>query len=86
MRKHRFAWGVSMLAVATLVLAACSDVDEGGDTTGDTGDTGTTAAAQCAGDTITIAVNPWVGAEANAAVAQAVMQNEMGCTVEPKST
>ncbi len=81
MRKHRFAWGVSMLAVATLVLAACSDVEEGGETT-DGGDTGTSAAAQCGSDTITIAVNPWVGAEANAAVAQAVMQNEMGCTVE----
>jgi glycine betaine/proline transport system substrate-binding protein len=82
MRKHRFAWGVSMLAVATLVLAACSDVEEGGETTDGGGDTGTTTAAQCGSDTITIAVNPWVGAEANAAVAQAVMQNEMGCTVE----
>ena len=56
--------------------AACSDVDEGGDEedpgSGDTG-AGTTA-AQCGSDTITIAVNPWVGAEANAAVAQAVME------------
>jgi glycine betaine/proline transport system substrate-binding protein len=82
MRKHRFAWGVSMLAVATLVLGACSDVEEGGETTDGGGDTGSTTAAQCGSDTITIAVNPWVGAEANAAVAQAVMQNEMGCTVE----
>lgn len=81
MRKHRFGWGVSMLAIATLVLAACSDVQEDGGTT-DAGGGGTTSAAQCGGDTITIAVNPWVGAEANAAVAQAVMQNEMGCTVE----
>ena len=81
MRKRKFAFAASMLAVSTLVLAACSDVEEGGATT-DTGGGGTNAAAQCAGDTITIAVNPWVGAEANAAVAQAVMQNEMGCTVE----
>ncbi|MDH5225001.1 MAG: glycine/betaine ABC transporter substrate-binding protein [Actinomycetota bacterium] len=81
MRKHRYAWGVSMVAVATLVLAACSDVNEGGDTSGGDGG-GSTAAAQCGSDTITIAVNPWVGAEANAAVAQAVMQSEMGCTVE----
>ncbi|MDH5312883.1 MAG: hypothetical protein OEW66_03445, partial [Actinomycetota bacterium] len=78
---HRYAWGVSMVAVATLVLAACSDVNEGGDTSGGDGG-GSTAAAQCGSDTITIAVNPWVGAEANAAVAQAVMQSEMGCTVE----
>ena len=81
MRKHRYAWAVSMLAVATLVLAACSDVEEGGEPTDAAGD-GTTTAAQCSGDTITIAVNPWVGAEANAAVAQTVMENEMGCTVE----
>lgn len=81
MRKRKFAFAASMLAISTLVLAACSDVEEGGATT-DTGGGGTNAAAQCAGDTITIAVNPWVGAEANAAVAQTVMQNEMGCTVE----
>lgn len=83
MRKHRFAWSLSMVAVAALVLAACSDVDEGGeDPGGGATDAGATAAAQCGGDAITLAVNPWVGAEANAAVAQAVMQNEMGCTVE----
>ncbi|MGH2630504.1 MAG: hypothetical protein ACRDHI_08090, partial [Actinomycetota bacterium] len=82
MRKHRFGWSLSMVAVAALVLAACSDVDEGGgDTGGDATDGGATAATQCGSDTITLAVNPWVGAEANAAVAQAVMQNEMGCTV-----
>ena len=81
MRKRKFAFTASMVAACTLVLAACSDVEEGGEST-DAGSGGTTTAAQCAGDTITIAVNPWVGAEANAAVAQAVMQNEMGCTVE----
>lgn len=80
MRKRKFALAASLLAVCTLVLAACSDVQEGGEPT-NAGSGGTTA-AQCAGDTITIAVNPWVGAEANAAVAQTVMQNEMGCTVE----
>ena len=48
MRKHRFAWGLSMLAVATLVLAACSDVEEGGETTdgGDTGSLGGRAVRQ----------------------------------------
>ena len=81
MRKRKFVFTASMLAVCTLVLAACSDVEEGGEPV-DAGNGGTITAAQCAGDTITIAVNPWVGAEANAAVAQAVMQNEMGCTVE----
>ncbi|HET6713549.1 MAG TPA: ABC transporter substrate-binding protein [Actinomycetota bacterium] len=82
MRKHRFAWGVSAVAVATLVLAACSDVEEGGGDTGGGGGTDSASVAQCGSDTITIAVNPWVGAEANAAVAQTVMESEMGCTVE----
>ena len=83
MRKHRFAWAVATLSVAVLVMSACSDVDEGDGDPAAGSDTGAgTTAAQCAGDTITIAVNPWVGAEANAAVAQTVMQDQMGCEVE----
>jgi glycine betaine/proline transport system substrate-binding protein len=82
MRKRSFAWSAAMLAVVTLVLAACSDVQEdGGGGTGGGGG-GTTTAAQCGSETITIAVNPWVGAEANANVAKVIMENEMGCTVE----
>lgn len=72
-------WGVATFAVLTLLLAACADVaetpDEGGAGAG-------TAAAQCGGEPIVIAVNPWVGAEANANVVKSVMQQEMGCTVE----
>jgi glycine betaine/proline transport system substrate-binding protein len=83
MRKHRFAWVVAALSVAVLVMSACSDVEEGGDAGTGGGDTGAgTTAAQCGSDTITIAVNPWVGAEANAEVAKAVMEGQMGCTVE----
>ena len=72
----------ALAAVTVLAMAACSDVDEGG--TAEGGDTGgsTTNAAQCGSEPIVIAVNPWVGAEANAAVAQTVMQEQMGCTVE----
>jgi glycine betaine/proline transport system substrate-binding protein len=80
MRKRKIGGAVAMLAISTLVLAACSDVQEGGEPT-DAG-TGASSVAQCGDETITIAVNPWVGAEANAAVAQTVMQSEMGCTVE----
>jgi glycine betaine/proline transport system substrate-binding protein len=80
MKKH--LWIIATVATASLVLAACSDVDEGGDGGGGGGtDTGT-AAAQCGDETIVIAVNPWVGAEANANVAKVVMEQEMGCTVE----
>jgi glycine betaine/proline transport system substrate-binding protein len=83
MRKQRFKWLVAALSITALAMAACSDVDEGGDENPGSGDTGAgTTAAQCGSDTITIAVNPWVGAEANAAVAQAVMEDQMGCTVE----
>jgi glycine betaine/proline transport system substrate-binding protein len=85
MRKHRWTWIVAALAAMTLAMSACSDVDEGGgtDTGTDGGDTGGEAAvAQCGSDTITIAVNPWVGAEANANVVKVIMEQEMGCTIE----
>lgn len=81
MRKH--LWLVATAAVGSLLLAACSDVDEGGDGGGGGGGAETgAAAAQCGDETIVIAVNPWVGAEANANVAKVVMEQEMGCTVE----
>jgi glycine betaine/proline transport system substrate-binding protein len=69
-----------------LVAAACSDVESSEPTDTATGsDTGNTAgpmAMQCGSEPIKLAVNAWVGAEANAAVAGAVMQQEMGCEVE----
>jgi len=74
-------WLVALLALVALFAAACSDVDEGGGGGGG-GDGGTTAAAQCAGETISIAVNPWTGSAANANVAKVIMEQEMGCTVE----
>ena len=81
-KKH--VWIATTVAVGSLLLAACSDVDEGGDGGGGGGGGGGTdaATAQCGDDTIVIAVNPWVGAEANANVAKVVMEQEMGCTVE----
>ncbi len=81
MSKRRWVWAVAAVSVTALVLAACSDVQESEPaSTGATGDA--TTAAQCGGDTIVIAVNPWVGAEANANVAKVVMEQQMGCTVE----
>jgi hypothetical protein len=64
MRKHRFAWLLAALSAMVLMMAACSDVDEGGEDpgSGDTGSGDTANVAQCGDDTITIAVNPWVGA------------------------
>lgn len=94
MRKGSWTLAVAFAAVLALGAAACSDVEEnpeepaGGDTGGTTGaTTGETggaepAVAQCGGDTIVIAVNPWVGAEANANVAKVLLEGQMGCTVE----
>jgi glycine betaine/proline transport system substrate-binding protein len=75
MRKHLSI--LSAVGAATLMLAACGDVAEPPATTGPT-----TEVAQCGSEPIRLAVNAWVGAEANAAVAAAIMQQEMGCTVE----
>ena len=80
MRDRKWIWLAAWLAAMTLVLAACSDVEEEPPAAGDT-DGGATA-AQCGSDTIVIAVNPWVGAEANANVAKVLMEDQMGCTVE----
>lgn len=75
---------VAMLACLAVIAAACSDVATDEPTGGGTGtDTGSgVAVAQCGSEPIRLAVNAWVGAEANAAVAAAVMEQEMGCTVE----
>lgn len=81
MSKSAWVRLAALSAVTMIVMAACSDVDEGGDTPG--GDTGASAdVAQCGSETIVLAVNPWVGAEANANVAKNVMEEQMGCTVE----
>ena len=72
-------WTVALAAVLALAMAACSDVEEGG--TGDTGG-GSSQVAKCGSEPLVIAVNPWVGAEANANVAKVVMEKEMGCSVE----
>lgn len=69
---------VAMAATLLVLAAACTDVKETGGQAGG----GAANAAQCGSDPISIAVNAWVGAEANAAVAKAVMEKQMGCTVE----
>ena len=82
MKGSRWLAFVACVAGLALVGAACGDVDEG-DEGGDTAGGDTASVAQCSSDDpIVIAVNPWIGAEANAVVAQYVMENEMGCTVE----
>ncbi|HEY7476642.1 MAG TPA: glycine betaine ABC transporter substrate-binding protein [Actinomycetota bacterium] len=79
MRTMKWSWAAG-LVTAALVLAACSDVETSEPADGGTG--GATTVAQCGSEPITIAVNPWVGAEANANVAKVLMEDQMGCTVE----
>jgi glycine betaine/proline transport system substrate-binding protein len=80
MRQRSWTWPVALAATLTVAMAACSDVQE--EPTGGDGAGGAANVAQCGSEPIVIAVNPWVGAEANANVAKAVMEQEMGCTVE----
>ncbi|HEX6131856.1 MAG TPA: glycine betaine ABC transporter substrate-binding protein, partial [Actinomycetota bacterium] len=85
MRDRRWTWLVAAFAAMTLALAACSDVEEeppAGETTGGETGGGEAAVAQCGSEPIVIAVNPWVGAEANANVAKVLMEEHMGCAVE----
>jgi len=78
---RRMTWPrIAAFAAVALVSAACSDVSTS-EPVG-TGTTDVANTAQCAGETITVAVNPWVGAEANASVVKVLMEQEMGCTVE----
>jgi glycine betaine/proline transport system substrate-binding protein len=79
MRKpHR--WGfVAAIAVVALVAAACSDVSN------DSGSGGSASAAGVpdnSGTTVTLAINAWVGSEANVAVAKKLLEDKLGYTVE----
>lgn len=88
MRRTRW-WMTPLAAVMLLglVAAACSDVEgDGGEETGGDGTvpaTGATAEVpDNSGTTITLAVNAWVGAAANAYIAKVLLENELGYTVE----
>ncbi|GAA2532661.1 ABC transporter substrate-binding protein [Winogradskya humida] len=62
--------------LSTITLAAC-----GGSTTAITAPPGVTR-TDCG--TVSIAVNPWVGYEANVAVVSYLLKQELGCTVVEK--
>lgn len=77
--------GITILAVLALIVAGCggATVQEtsGGDDTGDGG--GSEAVVADCGD-FNLAVNPWVGYEANAAVIAYVAETDLGCQVTKK--
>jgi glycine betaine/proline transport system substrate-binding protein len=71
------------LMLLGLVATACGDVDDGGGG-GETGsgETGSTEVPDNSDTTVTIAVNAWVGAAANAHVAKVLLEDKLGYTVE----
>jgi len=73
--------GVILTAATALLLTACSSakVDNAASTT-----PATTASTAACG-TLNLAVNPWVGYEANAAVVKYVAEKQLGCTVVTKN-
>jgi glycine betaine/proline transport system substrate-binding protein len=69
---------VTLLAAASLVLAGC-----GGETVGGGGgSSGGGSGTPCG--TVNLAINPWVGYEADAAVYEYVATTKLGCTVVKK--
>lgn len=85
--KRRRLWrGFGFVAGASLLLAACGGGAGGSSSPGGSSAAGDTnapsSAAECG--TVNLAVNPWVGYEANAAVIGYLAENELGCTVEYK--
>ncbi len=79
MTKRR--WAIGALTVAIVMLtAACSDVKD----SGSSGSASGSAVPDNSGTTITFAINPWVGSAANVAVAQKLLEDKLGYTVETK--
>jgi glycine betaine/proline transport system substrate-binding protein len=88
--KHRSKGSVARLAtaiaVAAIVFGACSSRD--GATTAPSTEPGASAAPSSAGGpkgTVNIAINPWVGYEADAAVVGYLLKEKLGYTVEEKN-
>ena len=71
MRRGTLARLGALLAVGALALGACSSNGGGGSSGG--------------GGTVNIAINPWVGYEANAAVVGYIAKSQLGATVTEKN-
>lgn len=76
---RRFAVG---LAVTSVALAACSTSPGASVAPGASEGSGSSPAA--GGGTVSLAINPWVGYEANAAVVAYLLETELGYSVEKK--
>jgi glycine betaine/proline transport system substrate-binding protein len=77
MRSRRRALLGSALVSLALVAAACSDVSSSSSAGGSNA-----AVPDNSGTTINLAISPWVGSEANVAIAQKLLEDKLGYTVE----
>jgi len=73
----RFRLAAAVAGILSLSIAGCGGVKS------DAGDTGTTAGGSKG--TVNLAVNPWVGYEADAAVVGYLLQKKLGYTVNKKN-
>ena len=83
MQRSRLARLTTGVAILALVLTACGPTGTGGSAAPSAGG-GTSAAPSTGGGaagTVKIAINPWVGAEANVAVVKSLLEDELGYTV-----
>jgi len=78
MRSRRGAvLGTALISLA-LVAAACSDVSSSSSAGGGSD----TAVPDNSGTTVNLAISPWVGSAANVAVAQKLLEDKLGYTVD----
>src|SRR5580765_5924936 len=73
----------ALAAIAAVAFSACSN--RGGGASTAPGASGQPAGSTAAGGTINIAINPWVGYEADAAVVGYVAKSQLGATVTEKN-
>jgi glycine betaine/proline transport system substrate-binding protein len=94
LRRRPAVGGAVLGAVVALVLSGCGGAKVGetstsaasaaGSAAGSTTASGSASASGAACGTVNLAVNPWVGYEADAAVVAYVLKNSLGCTVNKK--
>ena len=73
----------ALAAIAAVAFSACSN--RGGGESTAPGTSGQPAGSTAAGGTINIAINPWVGYEADAAVVGYIAKSKLGFTVNEKN-
>lgn len=78
MKRTRRRSFFALAALATALLAACSNVSSSSTSTGGSA----SGAPDNSGTTIKIAVSPWVGSAANVAVAKVLLEQKLGYTVK----